>query len=459
MPPGAADNNSNIDVRCQPPKVDDNPEVQENAESPGRELQETLKRYSVVVVEEEIKLVDKGQFNLVVGVMIMINALFIGIETDLGSDSADPHDRLGWYIIENLFCIIFFIEMCLRFYCNGIVHYFKDPWNILDFCLVCLAVADTWILTFMGGSSNLRMLSVLRVIRMLRLVRLIRLLRMFKELWLIVNGLIESTKTLGWVALLLVLFLYICAIFTTMQVGQNHKIYMPYEADTGWDYRHLFGTVPASMYTLFQILTLESWSDGIARHVILNQPWMAAFFIIFLMFTTFGLLNLVVGVIVENTLSAAKNNEEKIRKHQERERARILEHLKEIFQVADDDGSGGITVDEFRAACSRTDVQEKLKIIDLPVQEAEELFLVLDGDGSGTLTAEEFIGGVMRLKGNAKSKDLLGLQISVGSLGKRLDSLDTQIVSADLSTDSLQTKMKVLLKRNAQLLAHLDGGA
>merc|ERR1719316_267405 len=82
----------------------------------------------------------------------------------------------------------------------------------------------------------------------------------------------------------------------------------------GWDYQVYFGTVPASMYTLFQMVTLENWADGVARHVVSNQPMMALFFLVFLLLTTFGLLNLVVGVIVENTLTAAANNEEKIKK-------------------------------------------------------------------------------------------------------------------------------------------------
>merc|ERR1712224_918092 len=99
------------------------------------------------------------------------------------------------------------------------------------------------------------------------------------------------------------------------------------------------------MYTLFQVLTLENWADGIARHVLSKQPAMVLFFVLFLMFTTFGIMNLVVGVIVENTLSASRNNEEKIKKMQEKERTRVLQHLRDIFLIADEDGSGTLTLE------------------------------------------------------------------------------------------------------------------
>jgi len=221
--------------------------------------------------------------------------------------------------------------------------YFKVMWNIVDFSLVMLAIVDVWIMSAVAEKGSLKSFSVLRVIRMLRLARLIRLLKVFKELWLVVSGLIESMKTLGWVSVLLILFIYVCGIFMTMQVGHNADMYENYKLlSGGWDHEEYFGTVARSMYSLFQVVTLESWSSGIARHIITNQPEMMMFFLTFLLFTHYGLLNLVVGVIVENTLSAARNNEEKIKQEQDKEQKRTLEHLKDIFKLADEDKSGDL---------------------------------------------------------------------------------------------------------------------
>merc|ERR1712072_1393284 len=120
-----------------------------------------------------------------------------------------------------------------------------------------------------------------------------------------------------------------------------------------------------------------------ARHVASNQPILALFFLVFLLITTFGLLNLVVGVIVENTLTAAANNEEKIKKQQERDRARTLEYLREIFEMADEDKSGTLELEEFQRSLEDPEVLKKLRLVDLPVEEAQALFGILDADGSG----------------------------------------------------------------------------
>merc|ERR1712194_705388 len=158
----------------------------------------------------------------------------------------------------------------------------------------------------MSGDS-LRLITMLRFIRLMRLIRLVRLMRLFKELWLVANGLIESDKTLCWVAIMILCFIYICAIFTTLVIGKNDEIYDPYFLSSGgWDHEVYFRTVPRSMFTLFQIVTFESWSERIVRHVMQKQPAMVIFFVAFIAISSFGLLNIVVGVVVESTLSTSE---------------------------------------------------------------------------------------------------------------------------------------------------------
>merc|ERR1712193_330034 len=137
--------------------------------------------------------------------------------------------------------------------------------------------------------------------------------------------------------------------------------------------------------------------------------------------------NIVVGVIVENTLAAARNNEEKIRQEQDKEQKRTLEHLKDIFKLADEDGSGDLDRGEFFRCLQNPLVEKKMKLIQLPLAEARNLFEVLDADGMGSLSIDEFISGCLRLKGSAKSKDLLTVQIQVESLAKRMDDLNLSL--------------------------------
>jgi len=221
-------------------------------------------------------------------------------------------------------------------------------------------------------------------------------------------------------------------------VGHNADIYRDYKLlSGGWDHEEYFGTVARSMYTLFQMITLESWSSGIARHVVTNQTEMMLFFLVFLLFSHYGLLNLVVGVIVENTLSNARNNEDKIKQEQDKEQKRTLEHLKDIFKLADEDGSGDLDRGEFFRCLSNPEVEKKMKLIKLPIAEAKNLFSVLDADGQGSLSIDEFIGGCLRLKGSAKSKDLLSVQIQVESLAKKMDDLESTLTQNERKMEAL----------------------
>jgi Ca2+-binding EF-hand superfamily protein len=180
---------------------------------------------------------------------------------------------------------------------------------------------------------------------------------------------------------------------------------------------------------------------------------MVLFFVVFLMFTSFGIMNLVVGVIVENTLSASRNNEEKIKKMQEKERTRVLQHLRDIFLIADEDGSGTLTLEEFEQALKKPDIENRLKLIELETKNAMELFYILDHDGSKELSVDEFIGGCVRLKGTAKSKDLLAVQISVETLSKRLDQLEDKLEASENKVMILDAKTRKMANQASEFFA------
>merc|ERR1719409_1718659 len=103
---------------------------------------------------------------------------------------------------------------------------------------------------------------------------------------------------LSWTVVILVVFLYVSAVFTTSTIGRSESYVDFKKLTNGWDADDLFGTVGRSMYTLLQCMTRDSWSSMIARYVVVQQYYMAFFFILFMLVSTYGLLNLVVSVIV-----------------------------------------------------------------------------------------------------------------------------------------------------------------
>jgi len=268
---------------------------------------------------------------------------------------------------------------------------------------------------------------------------------------------VNSLKTLAWVGLLLMCLLYVCAIFLTTQVGQNpdYKELRSYDG-TIWPADVYFGTVLKSMFTLWQIVTLDGWCDGIVRHVSFRQPYLAVVFVVFILFTSYGLLNIVVGVIVENTLGAAQKNEDNIKATKERQRRKLLEHIKKLFELSDVDGSGILTAEEFRAAVKMPEVAEKLELIGLPIDEAEQLFELMDPTGRGEIAVQDFIASCLQLTGSSKKRDIMQVSLAVDNLMARMDDLDGKLGGVEAQMSTMHTQTVGFMKETLSVITGYD---
>jgi len=230
------------------------------------------------------------------------------------------------------------------------------------------------------------------------------------------------------VVVIISLGLFVAGIICTWAIGRNREVYGAYKAlSHGWDHEELFGTVGRSMYTLLQVMTLDSWSSKVVRHIITNQWWMSIFFLIFLIMSTHGVLNVIISVIVENVLTTAQNNRSKEEVKLKKKRKEELNTLREVFSLSDLDGSGDVTLEEFMEAIQDPEVQWRLRELDLPRSDAARLFGVIDGEGSRPLTMEEFIEGLTKLKGPALSRDLLAIQAQSDDLASKIEKLSDSL--------------------------------
>jgi voltage-gated sodium channel len=198
--------------------------------------------------------------------LILINAIILGLET-----SPEVMTAVGPFLmaLDKAILAVFVIELTIRL----LVHrfaFFKDGWNVFDFIVVGIALVPA-----SGPFAVLRALRVLRVLRVLTFVPSMRK---------IVGALIKSLNGMLSIAMVLGLVYYVAAVMVTKLFG---------EAFPDW-----FGSLGASLYTLFQVMTLESWSMGIARPVMEAFPYARVFFIHFILISTFTMLNLFIAVIV-----------------------------------------------------------------------------------------------------------------------------------------------------------------
>ena len=222
-------------------------------------------------------LVDRALFrNLILGV-ILFNAVILGLET-----SATAMALAGPLIIAlDTACLAIFVaEIALKLFAWRLA-FFRSGWNVFDFAIVAISLVP-------AGQG-------VSVLRALRILRLLRVLSVTPSLRRVVEGLMNALPGMGSVFLLMGIIFYIGSVMATKLFGA---------AFPEW-----FGTIGRSAYTLFQVMTLESWSMGIVRPVMEASPYAWLFFVPFILVTTFAVVNLVVGLIV-NSMQDAHHEED-----------------------------------------------------------------------------------------------------------------------------------------------------
>lgn len=211
-------------------------------------------------------IVESAQFEKIVVAVIVVNAITLGLET-----APAVMNSVGPFLLalDSAILAFFVIELLAKMLVYR-TRFFHSPWRAFDFVIVAIALVPS------SGAF-----SVLRALRILRVLRLISSLPSLRR---VVGGLLNALPGMGSIVMLLALVFYVFSVMATKLFG---------EAFPEW-----FGSIPASAYSLFQIMTLESWSMGIVRPVMEAFPWAWAFFIPFIASTTFTVLNLFIGVVV-----------------------------------------------------------------------------------------------------------------------------------------------------------------
>ena len=211
-------------------------------------------------------LVEKPITQRAILLLILLNAVILGLET---SPSLMASHGPVLVALDRTILAVFVVEIAARLLVHRLA-FFRDPWSVFDFLVVGIALVP--------ATGQLAVLRALRVLRVLRILTIVPSMRR------VVGALLSAIPGLSSIALVLLLIYYVFAVIATNLFAAAYP---------DW-----FGDIGRSLYTLFQIMTLESWSMGIARPVMETFPYAWAFFVPFILIATFTMLNLFVAIIV-----------------------------------------------------------------------------------------------------------------------------------------------------------------
>ena len=246
-------------------------------------------------------LVENKRFQQFIIWVIVVNAVTLGLET-----SAPVMREFGGLLhaADRVMLAIFTVELALRLYAFG-WRFFRDSWNVFDFVIVGISLIPAT-----GPFSVLRALRVLRVLRLISAVPAMRR---------VVSGLLNAVPGMASIGALLGLVIYVAAVMATKLFGTISPEY--------------FGDLGTTLFTLFQTMTGEAWPD-IARDVMAAAPLAWIFFVIYILISSFAVLNLFIAVIVSGMEKTVTNDlveaEEQHAADQARSDALILEEVRAL---------------------------------------------------------------------------------------------------------------------------------
>lgn len=237
--------------------------------------------------------------NAIVG-LIVFNAVTLGLET-----SDRMMERYGPLLLflDKAVLGVFVAEMLLKFYAYRL-SFFRSGWNVFDLSIILVSLLPS------SGP--------LAILRTFRVFRILRLFSMVPQMRIVITGLLRAIPGMASVMGVIGIIFFVFSVLVTKIFGR-----------TGDDaLEAIFGDLGKSMFSLFQLMTLENWVEGIVDPAMKLHPWSWIIFIPFIILTTFAVLNLFIGVIVE-AMQNVHNEEQRRMAPDDPEKETTLEDLRQ----------------------------------------------------------------------------------------------------------------------------------
>jgi hypothetical protein len=172
-----------------------------------------------------------------------------------------------------------------------------------------------------------------------------------------------------------------------------------------------FGSANKSFYTFFEMTFSGGWPSSASRVVREVSPYYVIFFALYVTFVVFGLIRIISALFLSETMQQANRETEIMVFHNAAKSRRLKREIAEFFDAADTSQDGLLSIEELTALLAHTKVQYWLSELGINASDTESLFDLLD-DGDGAIDKEEFVGGIAKLKGEARAQDLIPVSVN-----------------------------------------------
>jgi len=361
--------------------------------------------------------VNGNYFEATFGVVIVFSAIVMGLEMQyrglvtgerVGYPAYTKPAPVLWpwaedffFYVEWVLGILFSLELILKLVAQHRL-FFCEIWNWIDMLIV-----TSWLTTTISehdGNFNPNILRLLRLMRLLRLLRLLGMISAFDSLYLMTTAIRESLSILVWAVLVLTLVEMSIACLLQAAVQDYLRSGKPSQEAAFEVFMH-FGTFARSMLSMFE-LTLGNWivpTRALVEHV---SEWYIIFFLVHKFVIGFSVVSVITGVFIQETFKVATSDDQILLNSKTRSMRDHTTKMTKLFKHADHNGDGNLDRQEFEKVMADPIVRKWLSSIGLDIEDVDKLFELFHG-GDSKITAHELVDGAGRLKGFARSIDLM----------------------------------------------------
>ncbi|CAK0881530.1 unnamed protein product, partial [Prorocentrum cordatum] len=353
------------------------------------------------------KLVHGQYFDAVMGLIIMVNCVFIGLEVQLKLEDKEVI-ILSW--LDSIFLVWFLFEAILRFVADG-QSVFRSPWFRFDVALVVIGIAVSWVMMPIVKALGVQQvplvsqLLTLRILRLLRTVRAFRMMSAFSELCRLCSGLLRSLRTMLSVGLMVFVSLFSFSVLGVDLITHSEKLNANDETRKIVESR--FASLPEFMLTLMQFATQDSIAS-IYYPLMQEEPLLTLYFCGLWMVIAVALMNLVTAVIVDSALSLGREEADLKQAINRKVLQKNIPNLEAMFEIVDKDNNGTISFQELHGMHQEGKLifpKDISSMID--PEHLVDMFEFVDKDKSGEIDKDEFIEGVCCLALSSMSIEAL----------------------------------------------------